>query len=529
MLQAGSAARLGFNRDAVVRSAVDDETSSRFTRSLGVFDGRILVVDDDAAYLDTISAALEALGFEVESARSGEEAVQKLSLSEWPPDCVLLDRQMPGIGGELACQRIRQSSRCREVPIIMVTGCDDRDAVVRALGVGADDYVMKGHAIEILAARLQVQLRRGRQHRELSRAVDMLSAVLATVPDPILAVEPSGCISMANAAAAKMSAESPLGRDVREWAAQVGLHVTNDHDGAAELPAVAALRGAEVDGVEMVAHRGAADSRWHLVSARPLRGAGGAVFGAISVLRDVTNEKSAHEQLLVADRMATLGLLAASVGHEINNPLAALCMNLETVKEELGAHVTSELGQLLDDANLCAERIREVVADLRIFARDDKRALEPTSVNRVVDSSVRLAQTEIRYKVDLSVSLGDVPMVSASASRLGQVVLNLLVNAAQSMDGRTGRKEIRVRTSFDRELRQVVIEVADTGVGIPEADLGRVFAPFFTTKAQGTGLGLSICRRIVRELGGEIEVSSTRDVGTTMRVLLPVGPTASVP
>lgn len=254
------------------------------------------------------------------------------------------------------------------------------------------------------------------------------------------------------------------------------------------------------------------------------------------------------ERLTISERMAPAGMLAAGVAHEINNPLAVVMTNLdfmadllgqlapdarsrEAYRQELGDERTDrglearlkEVDGSLRDAREAVERIRGVVRDVKLFSRshDDDRAA--VDVKAVMDSSIRMAWNEIRHRARLVKDYGDVPMVESNEARLGQILLNLLVNAAQAIpEGRVSDNEIRVLTRTAASGR-VVIEVRDTGTGIPRALLARIFDPFFTTKpvGVGTGLGLSLCRRMVTDLGGEIVVESEVGTGTMFRLTLP--------
>lgn len=194
----------------------------------------------------------------------------------------------------------------------------------------------------------------------------------------------------------------------------------------------------------------------------------------------------------------------------------------------------SDVRRVLADALEAAERIRNVSRDLRIFSRAQEEGQETVDVQRVLESTLRMAQNEIRHRARLITEFGPVPPVEANESRLGQVFLNLVVNAAQSMDeGRADVNEILVRTEVD-DVGRVAVEIQDTGSGMPPEVIRRLFTPFFTTKpvGVGTGLGLSICHRIVASFGGEIEVESAVGVGSTFRVLLPASqavPAASRP
>jgi signal transduction histidine kinase len=241
-------------------------------------------------------------------------------------------------------------------------------------------------------------------------------------------------------------------------------------------------------------------------------------------------QRKMSEQLAISERMASAGMLAAGVAHEINTPLAVAIANLDFVTDLLG-HVAPDALEVrleavegpLHDAREAVERIRGIVRDVKLFSRphDDERSA--VDVRIVIESSIRMAWNEIRHRAQLIREYGVVPMVDANEARLGQIVLNLLVNAAQAMpDGRVSGNEIHVATRTVKSGR-VVIEVRDTGVGISKPNMARIFDPFFTTKPVGigTGLGLSLCHRMVTDLGGEIAVESEVGAGTIFRVTLP--------
>ena len=252
-------------------------------------------------------------------------------------------------------------------------------------------------------------------------------------------------------------------------------------------------------------------------------------------LRDValrTERKKMQEQLLISERMASMGLLAAGVAHELNNPLACVTANLElaardivelTERHGLAAEYR-ELCEMLDDAHEGAERLRTIVRDLKIFSRPEEELIGPVDVVAVMESMLRMAWNEIRHRARL-VKVFDpaTPMVDASEARLGQVFLNLVVNAAQAIpEGHAHEHTITVSTATAADGR-VVIEIADTGTGMSPEVLEQLFRRFFTTKPLGigTGLGLSICHRIVTGFGGTIDVTSEVGRGTTFRIALP--------
>ncbi len=255
-------------------------------------------------------------------------------------------------------------------------------------------------------------------------------------------------------------------------------------------------------------------------------------------IRDLTDRKRMENQLIFAGRMAAVGTLAAGVAHEINNPLAYIVANIDFARHQITtvasrlsrsaagggpAHVLDETGEALTEARQGAERVRNIVRDLRVFARGDEEQSGPVAIRRVLDSSINIAWNEIRHRARLVKDYGDTPMVEGNESRLGQVFLNLLLNAAHAIpEGETERNEIRVSTRTDAAGRAVV-EVRDSGMGIPTEIRERIFDPFFTTKpaGEGTGLGLWICSGILAALGGEVRVDSEIGRGSTFRVTLP--------
>ena len=288
------------------------------------------------------------------------------------------------------------------------------------------------------------------------------------------------------------------------------------------------------------------------VGARSVEIAGERVI--LSIIRDLSERSELQANLLQSDRMAAVGTLAAGVAHEINNPLAYAIANLDVLARRLPGTIERvrasalDVGpdeapalekiaaELVDAAEMLAvaregvDRVRSIVRDLKTFSRADDVALGPVDLHEVLDSSIGIALNEIRHRALLTRDYGVVPLVEINESRLGQVFLNLLVNAAQAIpEGRAEAHTIRVRTSTD-ERGRAMVEVVDDGVGIPKHLLGKVFEPFMTTKpvGEGTGLGLFVSRSIVKAAGGEITVESELGKGTRVRLSLPAAPPRAV-
>jgi signal transduction histidine kinase len=246
-------------------------------------------------------------------------------------------------------------------------------------------------------------------------------------------------------------------------------------------------------------------------------------------------------RLIEADRLTSLGTLAAGVAHEINNPLSYVLLNVSFVMDKLepllvrggdlafdelarSPQLKKDLLDALTNAQLGTERIRTIVRGLRTFSRPEDDPHTALDVRSLLDSTLAMLEHEIRPKARLVKQYDDVPCVDANEARLAQVFLNLLLNATQALDDHADGNEILVRVRSCPP--KVVVEIHDTGCGIPDDVRGRVFEPFFTTKplGVGTGLGLSICHGIVRSLDGELTFDTQTGGGTVFRVTLPAGP-----
>jgi two-component system NtrC family sensor kinase len=259
------------------------------------------------------------------------------------------------------------------------------------------------------------------------------------------------------------------------------------------------------------------------------------------LVQDITHQKGLEQHLIQADRLAALGTLAAGVAHEMNNPLSYVSANLNFAAEGLeellvelekpGApdpaslkRAMKDFVEALSDAQEGTARIRRFVGDLKNFARDDAPGQGTADVARALETAISMASPELKYRAHLLKQLDEVPLVRGSEARLGQVFLNLLINAVQAIpEGAPDKNRVEVRLRLDGGM--VVTEIQDTGTGIPPEIRGRIFEPFFSTKPRGvgTGLGLSICHDIITRLGGDISVESTLGQGSCFRVRLPVG------
>jgi PAS domain S-box-containing protein len=332
----------------------------------------------------------------------------------------------------------------------------------------------------------------------------------------LLFLDPSGCVTYANEAAGRLfgrAAPALLGRSAWEL------------DGAvAEASWPAAWRRLREQGSLVL------DGRLLRPTGRRLEAEVGLVFVAydgqeyaVYAARDLSERRRAEG----AQRLASVGTLAAGMAHEINNPLTFVAANLAYALDRLGAlrgdSRADEAARALEDAEEGTRRVARVVRHLKTVSRVEATERRPVDVRAEIETALKLAQNELRHRARLTLRLDEVPAVEAAEFQLGQVFLNLLVNAAHAIpEGDAERHRVTV-VSRTSPQGWAVVEVGDTGCGIPAAVRARIFEPFFTTKpvGQGTGLGLSVCHGIVSGLGGRIEVESEEGQGTVFRVALP--------
>ncbi|MGF1464562.1 MAG: nitrogen regulation protein NR(II) [Sandaracinaceae bacterium] len=264
---------------------------------------------------------------------------------------------------------------------------------------------------------------------------------------------------------------------------------------------------------------------------------------AVVIARDVTERRRLQARLAQADRLATAGLVAATVVHEVNNPLTYVLHFVERLGEELRAVAPTvptpegrrALEALEEGASTAVDgclRMRDIVRDLKTFGRSEDGAPTRIDVNRVLRSAVHMAGRQVGLRARLDVVTSPVPAVLGHEGRLCQVFLNLLLNAAQAIDGEDAGAE-RVVVTTEGGEGQVQVAITDSGSGVPPDVLPRLFDPFFSTKgttdSSGSGLGLWISRQIVHEHGGHLEVESRPGEGSTFTVVLPASPPGDLP
>jgi len=490
----------------------------------------VLVEDseDDFVIVRGLLASIEHFSVQLTWAPTYDAGIAALGK---PHDISLVDYRL---GARDGLELIRTlMGRGHREPIILMTGEGDHEIDLRAMEAGAADYLSKEELASALLERsIRYALQRKRaeldlkdSEKKLEQSVSLLRATLESTVDGILVTSDREVVNFnrrfldlwhipAQSVATELALDAPAIVDhlrdsasYREKLAHLTAHPEVESDDVLELH----------------------DGRIFERHSRP-QVSGGSIVGRVWSFRDITEQRKMQVGLVAADRLASMGTIAAGVAHEINNPLAYITANLALLAEQIpklgtltGPGGLGDVMDILKDVREGAERVRKVVRDLKVFTRTDDVATGPLEIRSVLELAINIAFSEIRHRSRLVKDYGvGVPLVDGNEGKLGQVFLNLLVNAAHAIEaGDVDHNEIRVVTRVDTSGR-VVVEIHDTGEGISPDKLTQIFAPFYTSKpiGVGTGLGLSISQSIVTSLGGTIEVRSELGKGSVFTVAL---------
>jgi C4-dicarboxylate-specific signal transduction histidine kinase len=545
---------------------------SFWTHSLdGYRSPRILLVDDDPEMIELVTHILEDSDFDVVPQYSGEEAWESLLASQGRADVevdlVLLDVMMTGMDGYELCERIKKHEQLRFTPVLMMTALASVDDKTLGLGVGADDYITKPFDPRELLARVGAMLRIRRMEQELrqrNRELATLNALNQSVAssldlNQILANAMQGVSELANVEAGFLVLIDPksAARVVSQhFSRQAGFDLEasdapleiverviergqplliNDVPGDPRFSRQpdSAVRSAlcvplivkdEVVGaVQVVNKLGGPFDRDDLALFLSIAASVAAAIEnswLYSELADFAQElERSQAQLIQAEKMAAVGRLAASIAHEINNPLQAIHNSLHltlrpTLSEEKKA-------RYLAMAQEEVERLIDIVRRLLEFYRPSRGRRVLADVNQVVYNVLALTNKRLQHgRVAVQTHLApDLPMLRIVPDQLAQVFLNIIINAVEAMPQ---GGQLTVRTQKTQDDKWVRITFADDGPGMDERTKASIFEPFFTTKHTGTGLGLAISYGIIERHGGQIQVESTPGLGSAFAVQLPI-------
>jgi len=251
-----------------------------------------------------------------------------------------------------------------------------------------------------------------------------------------------------------------------------------------------------------------------LTSSSPIFDSSGEFIGSVHVVRDITELKQLQKKLVISEKMAALGEVAAKVAHEIRNPLVSVGGFAKRLEKKLDGNLQEYAGIIVKEVS----RLEGILKEILGFVKEARLSKEPVNLNPLLDDIVRLMESDIEERdINLKKDYGEIPEIFVDPNRMKEAIVNIITNAVQAL---SGAGTIAIRTFLQEH--EVVFEIRDTGKGIPKEELSSIFNPFYTTKSTGTGLGLAITHRIIQEHNGRIEVESEIEKGTVFRIYLPI-------
>ncbi len=510
----------------------------------------ILIVEDERIVAQDLQQSLGEMGYDAYAiASSAEEAM--LRAGERRPDVVLMDIRIKG-----SRDGVETASMMRErfgVPVIYLTAHADDATIARAKHTEPYGYLVKPVKSSELRSVIEVSIFRHAADRRVREQERWLSTTLRSIADAVITVDVAGNVSFMNACAEQLlgvALDDARGRPAREVLKLVSTPASSmtPLDEALWSRSAVYLSEGTLDrpGERLII----SDSAAPVMDYDEL-------LGAVMIFRDVTAERDLRRRLEFADRLASLGTMAAGVAHEINNPLAVIAANSQSLTREMSQWLEAAAAntpasdsqsraverRLIQppmveqwigvhaEIQAAVSRIERIVGDLKVFSRAPELGGAHADVNAALDWAARATSHELHHRGRLVLDIPRMPLVAIDQSRLEQVLVNLLVNAALALpSGHAENNEVRVSTRVLPDGR-VELAVADTGAGMEPETLAHIFEPFFTTRPRGvgTGLGLSTCHGIVQAAGGTIDVESKLGAGSVFRIRLPVAALDAVP
>jgi two-component system cell cycle sensor histidine kinase/response regulator CckA len=502
----------------------------------------VMVVEDEPLVSADLVESLETMGYEVTAvAVSAADCVRAAEHRQ--PDLVLMDIALQGdLDGIGAAQLLRERF---DIPIVFLSGYADDRTVRRAKLAGALGYLLKPYRWSELKSAVEVALFRHQLECQMRERERWLSATLHAIGDAAIAVDSAGKVTFMNTAAEALIQVSEATARGQPLGSLVELLNENTREPVAD-PLLAALESGRVEKLPHNTALSAAGRELPVAyTVAAVSDGQGKVAGAVAVIKDLTEQRQAQQQVAVSDRLASLGVVAAGIAHEINNPLTYVVGNIEFLREELGGlrrelktspsapdleqvwQSLTSLDALAQDVQQGAKHVARIVADLNVFASRGTGRKTCNVMDRM-EWALRVANSALARHARVTRVFGDVPLAGVDEGRLSQVFLNLLLNAADAMrETDRATNELTVTIELEEASdgpRCILVSVADTGTGMPADVLKRIFDPFFTTKplGAGTGLGLAVCRGLVADMGGTIGATSTPGKGSRFVVRLPV-------
>ena len=508
------------------------------------------MVDDESASLTVVTNLLTAEGYHVRPADSGRLALA--SVEAVRPDLILLDVRMPGMDGFEVCRQLQAREETREIPVMFLSASTDQEERVAGMALGAVDFVAKPFFRPELLARIRTHLELGRLRSNLeiqvARRTEELVLTVKRLHEEIawreraqqsLHESEERFRNMADTAPVMIVASDANQRATffnKEWLTFTGctfeqelgegwissLHPDDVESSLAGL--AASYRERKECRLEYRLRRADGEYRSVLCKGIPRFEPDGIFAGYIASVIDITDLKRGQELAVARQKLKSLSVLASGVAHDFNNLLGGIMADAELLVEELEEH--SSACQTARSIGAIAVRASEIVRQLMTYAGQETTALEAADLAALVREMLQLVHASISKRATLKVELPEkLPLIQANPSQLRQVVMNLITNASEALEGKEGTISVTAQTDVASGApgpgQYLRLEVADTGRGMSQEIQSRIFDPYFTTKVTGRGLGLAAVEGIIRSHGGSITVSSVPGRGSRFTILLP--------
>jgi PAS domain S-box-containing protein len=488
---------------------------------------RILVVDDNEPGRYASGRVLRQAGFEITEAGTGGDALKRAAQDH--PDLVLLDVRLPDIPGVEVCRRIKTSPDIGSTLVLqMSASAMDANSRVAALEGGADAYITSPVDPAVLVATVRSLLRIRTAEQALQEAALEWQATFDSIRDGVALLDVRGVIQRSNAALPAL-----LGLEPREIAGRSLDELIPRNEG--EPPLLDVLESMHRTSAER-----ALGERSFSITIDPMADSSDKLRGGVAIVTDITERKRLNQQLQHSQKLESIGLLAGGVAHDFNNLLVGILGNASLALDSLEDKETTR--RLLQDVMRAGERAAELTRQMLAYAGKGFLITGPVDLSTLIDELAPLIQSSIPSNVRLTLDLKrDLPTIHGDKTQIEQIVMNLIINAGEAIQGKVGSVTVTtaIREFGAEELGAfltdhrvggdyIVLEVRDTGSGMDQETLKRIFDPFFSTKFLGRGLGLSAALGIVRGHKGALKVTSAPDQGTVFEVLFPASEDAPV-
>jgi PAS domain S-box-containing protein len=529
----------------------------------------ILVIDDEPSLRLPLRLALQSRGFLALEAANCRDAI--LAATSQTPDVIVCDVELPDGTGHDVLKALKENPATSAIPFIFMTGMDDPKALRRGMEQGADDFLLKPFPMESLLAAVQARLRRAAILRAQAEQTEKrLQAIVEASPD---------MVAMADVHTSKFLYINRAGRQLlqigeKEDVGGLGLDGIHSPAALARLLSETIPTAIEKDawtGEATLLTRNKVEVPVFQVVVAHKAPNGQVEFLSINA-HDLTSrkrrERERHEmeiQLRHAQKLESIGRLAAGIAHEINTPTQFIGDNLRYLQDvfiellgllgqckrlleaargqSFAQGLTEEIEKTIQDINLAdlekeipqataqalsgVLRVAKIVQAMKDFSHPGTETKMPIDLNRSIESTLTVCRNEWKYVADLQTDFDPtLPVVSCLPGEFNQVILNVVVNASHAIADKTrGKGKGLIGVSTRRQGDKVEIRISDTGTGIPESARGRIFEPFFTTKevGKGTGQGLAIARSVVVDKHqGEVFFETEMGRGTTFVIRLPL-------